>query len=645
MSEEVKTIGFLFAALVTGIAAFVVSREAPQRTAEDDIGSAFVDIEDPLQVQRLKIVTFDNETGKPEPFEVGKVDGVYCIPSHEDYPADAQDHLAEAVNFVNNVEILDVVDDSPAAHQDFGVLDPLSVSVGGGESGVGMRVTMSTEDGKIMADFVIGDEVKGGEGQRYVRRAGKDQVYTVQIDPGKLSTKFEDWIERDLLKLDTSDVTQVAINDYSAVVQRQLVFGPGGPQIALATDLDMKSSIDLVYDQEDFLWKLEQLVVFADNQPNEEKLADNEELNTSKLNDLKFALDDLQIVDVRRKAKGLGENLQKAITKNPGAIDDLERRGFFFQRVKGPDDQPQFVLLSNNGEINIGLQTGVEYVLRFGNVAGADKSVDAGQEQEEDSDPAGEEEKEKAAANGEEDRQDEAADKKSDTEETKVLRYLFVMTQMNPALIDQPELEEVPPEEPPAEEPPAEEPPAEEGPATSSDDEGAADRDGATTGQEQEDPPAPGDQATEQGATEQADTEQGDTEQADTDQENASQADPGPADGDPAPKREEWQKKRAQIIQENERKQKEYEEKLENARQRVQELNARFADWYYVINDETYQKIHLSRDDIIKEKEKTEDENQKADAPAQSNEQSIEPQDDLETFDQIKQAVQQPDEG
>ncbi|NIL98489.1 MAG: DUF4340 domain-containing protein, partial [Planctomycetales bacterium] len=398
MSEEVKTIGFLFAALVTGIAAFVVSREAPQRTAEDDIGSAFVDIEDPLQVQRLKIVTFDNETGKPEPFEVGKVDGVYCIPSHEDYPADAQDHLAEAVNFVNNVEILDVVDDSPAAHQDFGVLDPLSVSVGGGESGVGMRVTMSTEDGKIMADFVIGDEVKGGEGQRYVRRAGKDQVYTVQIDPGKLSTKFEDWIERDLLKLDTSDVTQVAINDYSAVVQRQLVFGPGGPQIALATDLDMKSSIDLVYDQEDFLWKLEQLVVFADNKPNEEKLADNEELNTSKLNDLKFALDDLQIVDVRRKAKGLGENLQKAITKNPGAIDDLERRGFFFQRVKGPDDQPQFVLLSNNGEINIGLQTGVEYVLRFGNVAGADKSVDAGQDQEEDSDPAGEEEKEKAAA-------------------------------------------------------------------------------------------------------------------------------------------------------------------------------------------------------------------------------------------------------
>ncbi len=406
----------------------------------------------------------------------------------------------------------------------------------------------------------------------------------------------------------------------------------------MATDLDMKSSIDLVYDQEDFLWKLEQLVVFADNKPNEEKLADNEELNTSKLNDLKFALDDLQIVDVRRKAKGLGENLQKAITKNPGAIDDLERRGFFFQRVKGPDDQPQFVLLSNNGEINIGLQTGVEYVLRFGNVAGADKSVDAGQDQEEDSDPAGEEEKEKAAANGEEDRQDEAADKKSDTEETKVLRYLFVMTQMNPALIDQPELEEVPPEEPPAEEPPAEEPTAEEGPATSSNDEGAADRDGATTGQEQEDPPAPGDQATEQGATEQADTEHG--EQSDTEQANAS-----PADGDPAPKREEWQKKRAQIIQENERKQKEYEEKLENARQRVQELNARFADWYYVINDETYQKIHLSRDDIIKEKEKTEDENQKADAPAQSNEQSIEPQDDLETFDQIKQAVQQPDEG
>ena len=81
MSEEVKTITFLAGALITGIAAFVVSREAPERTATVDIGTAFVEIDDPLKVQRLKIVEYDDETGEPQPFEVAKIDGRYRIPA------------------------------------------------------------------------------------------------------------------------------------------------------------------------------------------------------------------------------------------------------------------------------------------------------------------------------------------------------------------------------------------------------------------------------------------------------------------------------------------------------------------------------------------------------------------------------------
>jgi hypothetical protein len=39
----------------------------------------------------------------------------------------------------------------------------------------------------------------------------------------------------------------------------------------------------------------------------------------------------------------------------------------------------------------------------------------------------------------------------------------------------------------------------------------------------------------------------------------------------------------------------------------VKELNERFADWYYVISDNTYKKIHISRDELIKEKAKPAD--------------------------------------
>jgi hypothetical protein len=65
---------------------------------------------------------------------------------------------------------------------------------------------------------------------------------------------------------------------------------------------------------------------------------------------------------------------------------------------------------------------------------------------------------------------------------------------------------------------------------------------------------------------------------------------------------------REQAEKENKRKKEEYEEKVKAGKKRVEELNARFADWFYIISDETYQKIHLSRENlIIKKTEKKEE--------------------------------------
>ncbi len=55
----------------------------------------------------------------------------------------------------------------------------------------------------------------------------------------------------------------------------------------------------------------------------------------------------------------------------------------------------------------------------------------------------------------------------------------------------------------------------------------------------------------------------------------------------------------------------EYENRIAAAKQRVEELNARFGDWYYVIADDTYKKIRLGRDEVIlvvEEEEKPEEE-------------------------------------
>ena len=43
---------------------------------------------------------------------------------------------------------------------------------------------------------------------------------------------------------------------------------------------------------------------------------------------------------------------------------------------------------------------------------------------------------------------------------------------------------------------------------------------------------------------------------------------------------------------------------LKKGRENVKDLNLRFGDWYFVIDDDVFRKIRLGRDQLIKKKEK-----------------------------------------
>jgi hypothetical protein len=58
---------------------------------------------------------------------------------------------------------------------------------------------------------------------------------------------------------------------------------------------------------------------------------------------------------------------------------------------------------------------------------------------------------------------------------------------------------------------------------------------------------------------------------------------------------------RERIRKENQRKKDEREEKLRQANQRINELNSRFADWYYVISEDEFKRVKLSHNDLIRE--------------------------------------------
>ena len=556
MNENLKTCMFAVAAAAIACFAWSTGPSSPKPNAEDVRGQLmFPAFKDPLAVTRMEIVRFDDGSRKVLPFDVAQVKNRWSIPSHNDYPADAKDHLAEAATSLMGLKILNPapglsdeqgdLDQSTIRklHNEYGVVDPDAAEIKSSDTGVGTRLVMKDKEGHDLLSLVIGKQVGDQANLRYVRYAGKDPVYVVEVDTSKLSTKFEDWIEKNLLKLNTMDLKQVQIQDYTFNVV------DGRP------DAKVKGQLSLEYaGSGDHPWKLaDDVAVDKGGKPITKKMAADEELDTKKLDDLKMALDDLKIVDVNRKPAGLSQDLKAtgSFAKDRQGMLSLQDRGFYI--VEAEDrGKVYYQLLSNKGEIRLLMNDGVEYFLRFGEVAG-------------ESTQAADKAKDKKGQ-----KKDEKKDEKKDDGSPGMNRYLFVMAEFNPDAIAKPVMEPLPKEE--------------KQPAPKKDDK---------KGDKKED---------KKGDKKDASAEKKSDAKDAAKKENGKKDETKKDEKKPDPKIE-----RERIEKENKRKQEEYDEKIAKGKQHVKDLNARFAEWYYIISDDVYRKIHLGRDQIIKKKEKAKD--------------------------------------
>ncbi|MFM7033740.1 MAG: DUF4340 domain-containing protein [Planctomycetia bacterium] len=369
----------------------------------------FPGFSDAGKTSSLEIVTYDDELSTLQPFKVVQSGGVWVLPSHQNYPADAKDQLAVAATELIDRPILEMVSTSPGDHETYGVIEPDADKIKPGMTGIGQLVEIRDAGGTKLARLIIGKEDKrpagadGGRTLRFVRKAGQDPVYRVELDTSKFSSRFGDWIEKDLLKLSPWDVRQVVVDDYA--------LGAVESNGRLMVEQQRKSRIELAYDDKEAKWSLVSMESFeGGSKPKSEKLAAGEELASAKLNDLRNALGDLKIIDVARKPAGLSADLKGAeqFTGDQEAVTSMQQRGFL--PLKTGD------ILSTDGETIVGMKDGVEYVLRFGaGTTAVQGQRDVGSE--------------KGAT--------------ADAGETSG-RYLLVMARLNEALLEKPKLEPVP---------------------------------------------------------------------------------------------------------------------------------------------------------------------------------------------------------
>jgi hypothetical protein len=327
-------------AILLAVVAFVTAPRNVTPSAFLDQGEPFFpDFQDPNEAKSLEVIEFDEETASARPFKVTNHDGIWTIPSHYDYPADGKDRLAKTAAGIITIVKDDFRSDNVADHAALGVVDPLDDTTTNLQ-GRGKRVTIRGENDVVLADLIIGKEVEGREGFHFVRVPTQKRVYAAKSDVD-ISTKFEDWIEGDLLQVERDRINRVTLKDYS-IDERTLM-------------VDMRDTVEL--EKKDGKWDMD-------------RTPPTRELNTAKMNDLLQEVDDLKIVGVRPKPKGMEERLSGLTLSREDALS-LQSRGFYLTRNGD--------LMSNEGDLQVSTDEGVRYTLRFGEILyGRGEAISAG---------------------------------------------------------------------------------------------------------------------------------------------------------------------------------------------------------------------------------------------------------------------------
>ena len=557
MNENNKTILFILAAVACAALAFYTAPEARDPSAQGSkMGQALFESFDPRAATGIEIVEVDEENIESKTFEVSQTEKGWFIkrPGKTDYPANADNQVKNVSSILFDLRIIDQAAEGAGEHASFGVLDPSKANPS--DTGIGKMIALKNSSGSNLAQLIIGNEVEGLSNTRYVRKPEENAVYRVELqNVSDVTTKFVDWVEKDFLDLDKWNIKQVTFDNYEI------------------KDGKIAASVKQTLDYDNSEWKLSGTA-----------LSDDKELDKEKLDDMKDAFDDLEIIDVERKPEILISSLRKGsefvdannVQQLQSSANSLIQKGFRPVNELGkdgkplsyPNGKPKLKVVSQKGEVLVGMKDGVEYVLRFGETY-----------------------------RGPEDDENSTGDS----------RYIYAFARVNENLLEQPVLEAVPA--------PLTQPNADSNslvPAPTTTDANGSKGDTGDQGKEGEPsvpsitPPGPPPNFTPPSPPPSLTPPPPPSTETLADS-NSSQSSGSPVDSF-AKEKADRDAEIARIKASNAQKQKEYQDKLSKAQTRVRELNENLAGWYYVISNDVYEKIRLDRSDFVKAKEKEEEE-------------------------------------
>jgi hypothetical protein len=602
MSESAKTLIFTTVAIALACGAFANYRlNQPTDDAKYSlVGKPFFeDYESSSDAVELEVVTIDPDNLSPIRLSVKNDKGTWRIPSHHNYPAEAADRLAETATSAMGITRISL-EGTASDFGRLGVIDPLEMDAVKTDDStqIGNRFTLRDANGEPLVDLIIGKPA--GEVPRsaaagniqskpatyyYVRRPDEQMVYKALININ-LSTKFSDWIDPDLLRVDPGKVVRLNVDNYELKEQTSGFLGQVRALVKEQGDkvlLSRKSFTDA--------WELAGLN------------AEKDQINLGRVQSTLEILSQLTIAGVRPKFKykdhllltpdlkfNVVPEMEKNVEETQAALaqfqEELEDRGFNFAGT-----QEKLMIASANGELQVGTDDGVLYTLHIGRtIEGNEKEIEiGGAKSVDDIDTA--EEKEKIA----------------NYQEGEKSRYLMVRVSFDESLLGARPTKPIAPVEPTK---PDGYTPPEKTESKSPDNLTSADE----TGQSPKETDA--EKTKELAEGEKQDGEKQDGENQDGEKQDGEKQDGEKQDDSTEKKAEptrdpafdaydaamavyEQQKIEFELGSTRfEEELKEFEDKIVEGKKLVDELNERFGDWYYVIRGSNLRTLKLVRADV-----------------------------------------------
>ena len=305
-------------------------------------------------VRSINIIQYSNETNRIEQFRLRRKGERWVIPNAGDFPATRIARIGEVAKSLLDRKVLSLATEDEQGHVEYGVVDPTESADSRNRSSLGMRIDLLDRNKGDVANLIIGNKVAGaddGVPRYYVRVPGQPAVYELEVPKGIFKTRFEDWVDPNLMELPPSKSEEVMVSEFAIDQYRldpkKLADAERQPLYRSRFAIEKSQLKDLSFE------------TWTDGEFKKQELSDQKKQEV--LSPLRSA-GNIRFTDVLGKPKAVAKILRKPPEKlDPAALKPLEQFGF----RAGEDGN----LESANGEVSVVTSDGVRVRLLIGSLS------------------------------------------------------------------------------------------------------------------------------------------------------------------------------------------------------------------------------------------------------------------------------------